>query len=238
MPVMTPQASSATASGGMSSGSGDDLALVHDDRLGEGAAIHRLHDRVPSWRRQRRARAPGVAQSVGLPLAQGGQVPQARIRVTTTRSPMATPSTPSPERGDAARGLVAVDGRQVAAPGAVGEGDVGMADRHGLERDLDLARPRGAQLELLDLQRGADRRAQTAARDAGHVCLPLLRAVRHSPGARGTAVGAEASHGGRFTTGGRIGRGGTDAQVRGARGRKTTGQRDEASDSRKGAPGK
>src|SRR5690606_10766971 len=58
-----------------------------------------------------------------------------------------------PGRRDDARRLVAVDGRQVAAPGTLGIGDVGMTDRTGLDVDQDFTRAGIGNPNLLDAER-------------------------------------------------------------------------------------
>ena len=54
--------------------------------------------------------------------------------------------------GDSARRFVAVNRRQSAAPGPLGIGNVGMADRAGGDFYLDLALSGRAQVDLLDNQ--------------------------------------------------------------------------------------
>ena len=69
-------------------------------------------------------------------------------------------------------GLVAVDGGQGAAPGALGVVDVGMADGAGVQRDLHLPRPRRAQGQGLNGQRFPEGVADGGA-DFCHGASPL-----------------------------------------------------------------
>ena len=59
-------------------------------------------------------------------------------------------------RCDGSGGLVAIDSRQVPAPGAIGKGDVRVADRHRVQRHLDLAMARRRDLDILDHERRAE----------------------------------------------------------------------------------
>jgi hypothetical protein len=59
---------------------------------------------------------------------------------------------PRADRLDHARRLVAIDRRQIAAPGAVEEKDVAVADRAGRSPDQDFARPWLGELDRLDRQ--------------------------------------------------------------------------------------
>ncbi len=61
-----------------------------------------------------------------------------------------------PDGDDRARALVAEDGRDRHPHGAVGQGEVGVADAGGGEADPDPSGARVGQLDPGDLQRGAD----------------------------------------------------------------------------------
>ena len=69
---------------------------------------------------------------------------------------MARPETPSPERADGARHLMAEDHRLAHADRAeaavVVVVQIGAADAAGLDGDLDLSRPGSLRLALLDAQ--------------------------------------------------------------------------------------
>ena len=69
-----------------------------------------------------------------------------------------------------AGGLVAVDRGQRAAPGAVGVGDVGVADGAGRDADRDLAGPGRVERHLLD----AERLAEGPADGGAHATILLL----------------------------------------------------------------
>jgi hypothetical protein len=141
----------------------DDLRRVDGDALREGAGAHALVDRPAVERCQGRALRQ---REVREPLA------QRRLAAHALRAAPARPD----ERHDHvialcdttdalahllddARRLVPVHGRQVAAPGALHEGDVAVADRAGRQADRHLARGGPAQLDVLDPQRLAERMA-------------------------------------------------------------------------------
>ena len=112
----------------------------------------------------RRRRAAGVSrssgntssQNTGAPSAQAGQKPQLRISVATTWSPTFRRVDAGADRLDHARRLVAVDRRQLAAPGAVDIEDVAVADRAGGDPDQDLAGAGLGEFDRLDGQRRAE----------------------------------------------------------------------------------
>ena len=132
-----------------------------------GAPRRRAAGSGPRPRRGRRRSAS--------PPAQAGQAPQARIRVTSTRSPGARPRDAGAERGDPAGGLVAVDRRQRAAPGALGIGDVGVADGAGVDRHCDLAGAGRGERDVLDAERFAEGPADGGAHALTSRCRQLAR---------------------------------------------------------------
>src|SRR5690606_27131586 len=144
-----------------------ELALVDDDALGEGRAVQALVNRAAvgkgehgrhGGRRGAERRAAGGAGGAGAAGAdECHEYPVALGIAGDSRTGAA----------DMAGGFVAVDGRQIAAPAAVDVGDVGMADRAGSERHLDLAGAGRAQAHRLDAERLAEGLADGGA-DLGH----------------------------------------------------------------------
>ena len=151
---MTPQASRHARSSGRSAGSGTTWLRSTTTASAKPAVFMPCISGAPAASRSGLGSASQAwSQEVGSPPAQAGQAPQARISVTSTGSPGARPRDARPERGDMAGGLVAVDRGQRAAPGAVGIGEVGMADRAGGDPHRDLARARRVERDLLDPER-------------------------------------------------------------------------------------
>ncbi len=130
------------------------------------------------------------SQNTGAPPAQEGQKPQERISVATTGSPTLTRVTPGPTASTIARRLVAIDRRQIAAPGALPIEDVAVADRAGLDLDADLALAGLGEVDLLDRQRLSEGAADRGAGFHGRAPDSGERRRRHDrAGARHASEG-------------------------------------------------
>ena len=111
---------------------------------------------APSWSGVALSSGNTSSQNTGAPSAQAGQKPQLRMRVAINVVAGLEPGHAGPDRLDHAGRLVAVDGRQFAAPGAVDVGDVAVADRAGGRPDQNLAGAGRPELDRLDGQRRAE----------------------------------------------------------------------------------
>ncbi len=163
---------------------GNHLGRVHGDEPRESARPHPLVDSLPGSAGQDRVHVCGRK-----PLTEGGLAPlasgapaagpdQRDDNVVTGREPAHAWS----GLFHHARGLVAVDGRERAAPRAVDESDIAVADGAGGDADEDLPRSRGADGHLLDLER----RPEGPAHGSSHRVARLSRtagngASRHRP---------------------------------------------------------
>ena len=96
-----------------------------------------------------------LAHSQTSPSEQAWQLPQDGAQLRTTPSPGATCGDALADGDDRARALVAEDGGDGDAHGAVGQGQVGVADPGGGEPDPDLAGAGVGQVDVGDLQRSA-----------------------------------------------------------------------------------
>ena len=134
---------------------GRDLAVVDDDMLGESADAHAVDDALSAFALERalpveredlfaehrRAARAGRAEAAGADQRRDHGIADL------------DPRDAGADRLDDARRLVAVDRRQIAAPGALPIEDVAVADRAGLDLDADLALAGLGEVDLLDRQR-------------------------------------------------------------------------------------
>ena len=123
---------------------GESFVGVDDDAFGKGTAIHRLDHRGPIGPRQRgrfRGRCRTQNRTPGRTGWAGATGPDQRDK---HRIPHRQISHAVAQMGHTARGLMTVNGGQIPAPAAIGKGDIGMADRHGIQFDLDLSRTGGS----------------------------------------------------------------------------------------------
>ena len=177
-PVITPQASKAALVERDLRRDGDHLGGVDDDVLGEGSRAEALHDRGAVARGQRPAlveREGCLAEGVlaaGAGGAGSARPDQRHDDVVADREPLDT----GPDLGDDPRRLVPVDRGQRAAPGALEEVDVALADGAGRELDPELAPVRA--------RRARPPRRRAARRTRGRR-LPSRRAGVRAPRVHG-----------------------------------------------------
>ena len=96
-PVITPQARRQASSAGRSSGSATSWLASTTTASAKAAVFMPCATAAPPASRSGEGPASQAwSQEVGAPPAQAGQWPQARISVTSTRSPAAKPRTPAP----------------------------------------------------------------------------------------------------------------------------------------------
>ncbi len=138
-----------------------DLALVDHDMLGEGARAHAMHERLALGAVQRRLdveREHFLAED-GRPAGAGRAAAAGADQRRDDGIADLHALDAQPDRLDHARRLMAVDRRQVAAPGAVEIENVAVTDCAGGQLDPDFARTGIGEFHLFD----AEGRAEGAA---------------------------------------------------------------------------
>ena len=166
---MTPHPRSEATSSGERRRDGRHLGVVHDHLLREGTGVHRLDDGLA-----------GLGVQPGLPVAE--ELPGTEVTVAALAEVAAaagaheadddaiartTIAHAFPDLPHHAGGLVAVDGGQIASPGALRERDVAVADRARREVHGDLVGLRSVEPQLLDSERRAELAADRGLHDTG-----------------------------------------------------------------------